>query len=141
VLGRRDTIGGVVEAAGAVELHRDGFRAERARPRALLVAPRANAALVRRLSAAYGAEAVAVSGPRDVVAWCDARGYGLAPDVVDALLGPETVAEARRRTRSAWLRVAAALAVIALLVGIGAAATHVQHGETVSGRTGEVQIP
>jgi hypothetical protein len=141
VLGRRDTIGGVVEAAGAIELHRDGFRAERARPRALLVAPRANAALVRRLSAAYGAEAVTVSGPRDVVAWCAARGYGLAPDVVDELLGPESVAAARRRVRVARLRVAAVLAVIALLAGIGAAATDVQHGKTLKGRTGEVQVP
>jgi hypothetical protein len=141
VLGRRDTIGGVVEAAGAIELHREGFRAERARPRALLVAPRANAALVRRLSAAYDAEAVAVAGPHDVLAWCAARGYGLAPDVVDSLLGPETVAAAHRRARATWLRVAAALAVIALLAGIGAAATDVQHGKTLKGRAGEVQVP
>src|SRR5689334_20714480 len=37
VLGRRGVIAGVVEASGAIELHRDGFRAERARPRALFV--------------------------------------------------------------------------------------------------------
>jgi hypothetical protein len=141
VLGRRDTIAGVVEAAGAIELHRDGFRAERARPRALLVAPRTDAALVGRLSAAYGAEAVAVSGPRDVVAWCRERGYGLPPDVVDRLLGPDQVAQARRRARAAWLRLAGALAVIGAIVAIGAAVTDPPHGKTLKGRTGEVYIP
>jgi hypothetical protein len=141
VLGTRGAIGGVVEAEGAIELHRDGFRAERARPRALLIAPRANAELIRRLSVAHDAEPVVVRGPRDVVAWCDARGYGLAPDVVDALLGPDSVAESRRRARSARLRVAGVLAVIALIAGIGFAVTDVPHGKTLNGRTGEIRVP
>jgi hypothetical protein len=139
VLGTRGAIAGVVEAAGAIELHRDGFRAERARPRALLVAPRANAALIERLSAAYGAEALAVRGPRDVVAWCEARGYGLEPDVVNALLGAELVARERRRVRVMRLRVAAALVGIAMLVAIGAAATADPGDRTLYGRTGEVR--
>jgi hypothetical protein len=141
VLGARGAIPGVVEAAGAIELHRDGFRAERARPRALLVGPRANAELIRRLSAAHGAEAVAVRGPDDVVAWCAEHGYGLEPAVVDELLGPAAVAEARRRVRSARLRVAAALAVIALLLGAGLVAYDPPHGKTLNGRTGPVYIP
>lgn len=141
VLGRRGTIPGVVEAAGAIELHRDGFRAERARPRALLIAPRANATLVRRLSARYGAEAVPVRGPRDVVAWCEARGYGLAPDVVDELLGADVIAEARRRRRGVAFRFVGALAVIAALLAIGLAATDTPHGRTLNGRTGPVYVP
>jgi len=141
VLGRRGAIPGVVEAAGAIELHRDGFRAERARPRALLVGPRANAALIARLCGAYGAEAVSIRGPRDVVAWCEARGYGLEPGVVDELLGPAAVAEARLRRRRMRLRLAGALAVIAALLAIGLAATDTPHGRTLHGRTGEVHVP
>jgi len=138
VLGPRDAVGGVVEAAGAIELHRDGFRAERARPRALFLGPRANEALIGRLSAAYGAEAVKVRAPRDVVAWCDARGYGLEPGVVDALLGPELVRRERRRVRLVRLRVAAALAAIALLLAAGLAATSDPGDRPLFGRTGEV---
>lgn len=141
VLGTRGAIAGVVEGAGAIELHREGFRAERARPRALLAGPRADAALVRRLGTAHAAEVVAVRGPADVVAWCGERGYGLAPDTVDELLGPEAVAATRRRTRAARLRVAAAVAVIAALVAIGAAVTDVPHGKTLNGRSGPVYIP
>jgi hypothetical protein len=141
VLGARGTIPGVVEAAGAIELHRDGFRAERARPRALLVGPSANAELIRRLSAAHEAEAVAVRGPDDVVAWCAAHGYGLEPAVVEELLGPAVVAEARRRARAARLRLAVGLAVIALLLAAGLATTDTPHGKTLKGRTGEVYIP
>ena len=141
VLGTRGVIPGVVEAAGAIELHRDGFRAERARPRALLIGPRANAGLIRRLSAAHGAEAVAVRGPDDVVAWCREHGYGLEPHVVDELLGPEAVAEDGRRRRAVAMRLAAALAVIGLMVGVGVAATDTPHGKTLNGRTGPVYVP
>jgi len=140
VLGARGAIPGVVEAAGAIELHRDGFRAERARPRALLVAPGANAALIGRLSAAHGAETVTVRGPADVVAWCRERGYGLEPDVVDELLGPVAVAEERRRARVMRLRVAGVLAAIALLLAIGIAATGHPGERTLHGRTGEVHV-
>ncbi len=141
VLGTRGAIPGVVEAAGAIELHRDGFRAERARPRALLIAPRANAGLIRRLSAAHGAEAVTVRGPDDVVAWCRAHGYGLEPGTVDELLGPTVRGEERRRARVMRVRLAAALAVIGLLLGVGLATTDAPHDKTLNGRTGPVYIP
>jgi len=141
VLGRRGMVAGVVEAAGAIEVHREGFRAERARPRALFVPPRANAGLLARLASAYAAETVPVRRPAEIVAWCDARGYGLAPEVVATLLGPAAVAEARRRVRTMRLRVAATVAVIAALVAIGLAATDTPHGRTLNGRTGPVYIP
>jgi hypothetical protein len=135
---------GVVEAEGAVELHHDGFRAERARPYALFAGPRANAQLVRRLAGAYGIDAVAVGDAEAIVAWCRARGLGLAPDVLERLLGPDVVAEARRarrrRVRLVGLRIAAALAAIALLVGVGIAATDSPGDRTLNGRTGEVRV-
>jgi hypothetical protein len=140
VLGARGAIAGVVEAAGAVDVHREGFRAERARPRALFVAPRSNAALIRRLGAAHAAETVPVRGPADVVAWCAARGYGLEPGVVDALLGPEAIAAERRRVRGARLRVAGALVAIAVMLGVGLATTGPPGDRILNGRTGPIHV-
>ena len=137
-------IPGVVEAEGAVELHHDGFRAERARPYALFAGPHANARLVRRVADAYGIDAVAVHDPDAIVAWCRARGVGLAPDVLERLLGPDVVAEARRvrrrRARTFGLRIAAALAAIAVLVGVGIAATDSPGDRTLNGRAGEIRV-
>jgi len=144
VLSLRWEIPGVVETEGAVELHRDGFRAERARPYALFVGPLGNAARARRLADAYGIEAVAVDGADAVVAWCRARGLGLAPDVVDELLGPDALAAGRRerrvRRRRMAVRVAALLGVIGALVGVGIAVGGQPEDCTVSGRTGEVRV-
>ena len=139
VLAIRREVPGVVEAGGAIEVHRDGFRAERARPFALMVAPRANAALAGRLASAYDAELVPVDGPDAILAWCRARGVGLEPAVVDELLGSAGVAEQRRRTRATRLRFAAALAAIALLLGVGLVATDDPGDRTLQGRTGEVR--
>jgi hypothetical protein len=144
VLVMRREIAGVVEAAGAIELHQDGFRAERGRPYALFAGRNANTHLVKRLADAYGIEAVAVSDADAIVAWCRARGLGLAPDVVEELLGPDAIAEAERerhaRRRGAGIRIAAALAVIAVLVGIGLATTHHPDDCTLFGRTGEIRV-
>jgi hypothetical protein len=140
----RAEVPGVVEAEGAVELHHDGFRAERARPHALFAGPHANAQLVRRLAGAYGIEAVAVGDADAIVAWCRARGLGVTQDVLERLLGPEVVAEARRvrrrRARLVGLRIAAAVAAIAVLVGVGLAATGSPGDRTLSGRTGEIRV-
>ena len=76
VLALRRQVAGVVEARGVIELHRDGFRAEHARPFALFLSPGANAALVRRLASAYSVEAVPAGGPGAVVDWCRFRGLG-----------------------------------------------------------------
>ena len=141
VLAPRRQVAGVVEARGAIELHRDGFRAEQARPFALFLVPWGNAAVAGRLASAYSAELVPAGGPSDVLAWCSARGLGLEPDVVDGLLGPARVAERRRGARAQRLRVAAALAAIAGLLALGLAATGDPGDRTLFGRTGEVRGP
>jgi hypothetical protein len=138
VLATRREVPGVIEARGAIELHREGFRAEQARPFALMLAPGRNAALVDRLAAAYDAEAVPVAGPDAVVDWCRSRGLGVEPDVVDELLGPERVAEQRRSVRVVRLRFAAALAAIAVLLALGLAFTAHPGDRRLFGRTGEV---
>jgi hypothetical protein len=144
VLALRWEIPGVVETEGAVEVHHDGFRAERGRPYALFVAPHVNERRARRLADAYGIDAVGVSGADAIVAWCRARGLGLAPDVVEELLGPDAIAEARRerraRIRGARVRIAAVLAVIAVFVGIGLATTGKPADCTLFGRAGEVHV-
>jgi hypothetical protein len=142
VLGRRGAIPGVVETTGAVELHRDGFRAERGRPYALFLRRGGNGRLVERLAEAYAAEVIPVGEPADVLGWCRERGMGLEPRVVDELLGPERVAaerDARRRKRRAdRLRLVAVLAAIALLLGVGLAATDDPGSRPLYGRTGEL---
>lgn len=142
LLRSRRTIPGVIEAAGATELHRDGFRAERARPRALLLAPGANAGLVERLGASYEVDVVRVRGPEDVVAWCRTLGLGLEPAVVTELLGPERLAReaaARaRRVRRERARLAAVLAAVAICLGIGIAATDPPGDRPLFGRAGPI---
>jgi hypothetical protein len=144
VLAPRGVIPGIVEAHGAVELHADGFRAERARPYALMVAPGRNARLVARLAATYDAELVEVDGPDAVLAWCRERGLGLAPPVVAALLGSDRFAEAkratRRRRRLDALRIGAVAAVVALLLGLGLLATDDPGDRKLSGRAGPANV-
>jgi hypothetical protein len=139
VLAIRREVPGVVEARGAIEVHRDGFRAERARPFALMLPPRANSALAGRLAAVYDAELVPIEGPDAILAWCRARDIGLEPAVVDELLGPAGVAEQRRKNRTRRVRFAAALAAIAVLVGLGLVATDDPGDRPLQGRTGEVR--
>jgi len=74
-----------------------------------------------------------------ILAWCRARGLGLEPAVVDELLGPDRVADQQRRARAERLRIAAALAAIALLLALGLAATDDPDERTLYGRTGEVR--
>ena len=143
LLRRRFEVPGLLEAEGAIELHREGFRAARGRPYALFVAPRSNAARIARLAAAYDAEVVRVADAAAIVAWCRARSLGLPPAVVDELLGPEAVAaaerERRRRTRGTVVRLAAVAAMIAVLVGAGLAATSNPGDRPLFGRTGEIR--
>lgn len=140
VLAPRHRVAGVVEARGGVELHRDGFRAESARPYALFLAAGGDAGVVGRLAQAYAVEVVPVGGPAAILDWCGARGLGLEPAVVDGLLGPERVAERQRGARVARLRAAAALVTIAVLLAVGLAATGDPGDRALYGRTGEVQI-
>jgi hypothetical protein len=121
VLGLRREIPGIVECVGPVEVHPDGFRAGRGRPYALVLLRGRNAALFRRLSQAYGAEVVEVRGPADLDRWCRERRLGLAPSVVEDLLGPGTAQEWRRLKRRD-ARVAAARVCAAVLGALAIAA-------------------
>jgi hypothetical protein len=142
VFASRREIPGIVEARGTIELHDDGFRAERARPHALVLAPGRNARLVCRLAEAYGAQVVEADGPDALLALCQAQGLGLDPRVVARLLGPEKFEECRRarrqRARAAALRLAAAVGVAALLVVAGQVATDPPDDRVLHGRTGEI---
>ena len=145
ILASRREIPGIAEACGAIEVHDDGFRAERARPYALVLTRGRNAGLVRRLAEAYGALVVEADGADDVVAFCRARGLGLRESVVAELLGP-VPAEERRRTRRARaradaLRLAGAVAVVALLLFAGLQVTADPGNRALHGRTGEVHTP
>lgn len=126
-------------------MHEDGFRAERARPCVLLLAPGRNARLVHRLAKAYGARVVEVDGAGAVLDFCRARGLGLDESGVVALLGPSTAEKIRRarrgQARADALRLAAAVAVAALLVVAGLQFATDPPGERVlHGRTGEIHI-
>ena len=144
IVAGRGQVPGLVEASGAIELHEDGFRAQRARPHALFLVRGRNPGLVRRLAAAYAVPIVEARGPDEIVDWCRARGLGLDEPVVTELLGSATIAERRRarrrKARIQRLRVAAGLAAIAALLAIGLVATDTPCGETLSGRTGEVHV-
>jgi hypothetical protein len=146
VLAPRREVAGVVECDGAIEVHPEGFRAARGRPRALVVTPMRNRALVTRLATAYAADVATVDGPDGLVAWCRERDLGLEPAVVDDLLGPGTASAfrttARRRRRhlvggiAAWIVVAILLALLASFALPDSKEPHV-----VRGRAGEVTIP
>jgi hypothetical protein len=143
ILAGRREVPGIVEARGAIEVHEDGFRAERARPFALLLAPGRNAGLVHRLGEAYRVPVVEARGEDAVLAWCGERGLGLSAPVVAELLGRGEV-EARRRAQHAKaradaLRLAAALVVAALLVVVGLLSTGDPGERVLHGRTGEIR--
>lgn len=135
-LAARRTVPGVVEASGVVEVHADGFRAQRARPHAL-VDTGWHSALVQRLAAAYGVPVVEGGSADALMDWCRARDLGLEEAVVADLLGPATVP--RRRLRRDALRMAAAVAAVALALLLGLAATDDPGDRPLHGRAGEVQ--
>jgi hypothetical protein len=146
VLATRATVAGIVEAQGPAEVHEDGFRAERARPYALVLTPRGNPNLIRRLAERYDAAIVEVRGPAELLAYCREHRLGLDEEVVAGLLGigdAETLRRARRRrARGAGLRIAAALALAAVLVVLGLQVAKDPPGErTLYGRTGEIHRP
>jgi hypothetical protein len=122
ILRSRFDLPGIVEADGAVEVHEDGFRAERARPYAFVRLPGRNPYAIERLAAAYGAEVIDLRRPEELLAVCRERRLGLQPPVVEQLIGPEVLAarhreRARRRRRDA-LRLAAALLALAVVCAL-----------------------
>ena len=84
--GYRREIAGILEAWGTVELHADGFRAERGRPHALVLLPRGNPALLERLAAFYDARLLVLRGPRALGAYCQDQGLGMSASTVTGLL-------------------------------------------------------
>lgn len=93
---------GIVEAWGSVEVHDSGFRAEYARPYALVIPERlARTEYGRRieqLAGAYGADLVQVRDPEGLRRHCVEHDLGLSEQAVARVLGPEFV-QRRRRTR------------------------------------------
>jgi hypothetical protein len=118
ILRSRFDLPGIVEADGAVEVHEDGFRAQRARPYAFVRLPGRNPYAIERLAAAYGAEVIDLRRPEELLAVCRERHLGLQPPIVEQLIGPEVLAarhrEQARRRRDDALRLAAALLVLAI---------------------------
>jgi hypothetical protein len=141
VASRRE-VAGIVEACGPVELHEDGFRAQRSRPYALVQAPWSNPALLHRLAAAYRVPVVAVSGPREMLAWCRERGLGLDEAVVAGLLGVPPTGRRRGRIRglrTAALRLAVLAAAVTVLLALGIA-NDPKGDRVLFGRTGPVHV-
>jgi hypothetical protein len=124
VLASRFDLPGIVEADGAVEVHDEGFRAERGRPYAFIRLPGRNPFLIERLGERYGAEVLDVRRPDDLLAICCERGLGLPEPVVVELIGAEAMQERRRARarmrREAVIRMGAVLLVLALLCVLAA---------------------
>ena len=128
---------GVVEAWGRVELHADGFRAQKARPVAIARtgAPPGSdrARILEQIAARYGAELVDAERPADLIALCRERNWGIDRRVVDAHLDEEDEEEgdprgARGRSFSSLKEVLGALLAVAgaglgiyLVIGIALA--------------------
>jgi len=134
---------GVLEATGALEVHDDGFRAERGRPHALVLLPGRNAGQLARLADAYGAELLRLPGPDALAAHCAERGLGLPDAVVAELVGADRVQDDRRARRRGATRTAVKLAAVALaLAALGIAIDGgTEHGKVLHGRAGEVRVP
>jgi hypothetical protein len=145
VMAVRRMVPGVLEAQGRLEVHEEGFRAQRGRPYALVAMPGRNAQLVRRLAARYGAAVIDAARSEDLLAFCRERGLGMDERVVAELLGigdPHERERAKlRKTRTDALRVAAAVLISALLVALGLALATDPPGErTLYERAGEVHV-
>jgi hypothetical protein len=145
VMAVRRVVPGVLEAQGPVEVHEDGFRAQRARPYALVAIPGRNAELVRRLADRYGVAVIDATRPEELLAYCHQHRLGMDERVVAELLGIGDPGERRRaklrKARIDVLRVAAAVVISVLLVALGlAVTTDPPAGSTLYGRTGQVQV-
>jgi hypothetical protein len=146
VLAARAEVPGIVEAAGPIELHEEGFRAQRARPHTLVIAPRRNARAVQRLARRHGVPTVTIGSADELAAYCHERGLGLEPGVVAELLGPDVRERARRERAQARRRTTIrALVYTALVVAVAAFGIEFLSGPPsphgVFGRTGWVILP
>jgi hypothetical protein len=143
VLAVRGVIPGILEAQGPVEVHDDGFRAQRGRPYALVALPGRNARLIRRLAEHYDAEVVEASGPDALLTFCRERGLGMDREVVAELLGIPDIEERERaklrKARIDVLRFVAIVAACLVLIALGLSVITDPSGpRTLYGRTGEI---
>ena len=98
-------VAGIVEAWGTVEVHEDGFRAEYARPLALIL-PRKLArtdvgAVIEQLATRYGCQVLELDGDGALHAYCERHNIGLSVPVVRELLAPKREAAEPVGTSSA----------------------------------------
>jgi hypothetical protein len=143
VCGVRREVPGILEASGAVEVHADGFRAQRGRPHALVLLPGGNPRRLERLAETYNLELLRLDGPEALLAHCRERGLGLDQRVVAELVGTESLVARRRERRRRGVLAAAGIAAAALaLTGIAVAVDPgTEHGKVLKGRAGEVRVP
>ena len=142
VCGVRCDVPGILEASGAVEVHADGFRAERGRAHALVLLPNGNPCLLERLAGAHNAELLRLDGPDALLAHCRDRGLGLNEGVLAELVGTESLAARRRERRRRGALCAVGVAAVLALGGIAVVVDPgVEHGKVLHGRGGEVRVP
>jgi hypothetical protein len=143
VCGIRREVPGILEASGAVEVHAEGFRAERGRPYALALLPNGNPRRLERLAETYGLGLLRLRRPDGLLTYCRERGLGLHEDVVAELLGIESLAALRRERRRRGAVTAALVAAVGLLLGGVAVAVDpgAEHGKVLKGRAGEIRVP
>jgi hypothetical protein len=88
--GRNLDVVGVVEAWGTIHVHREGFRAQYARPAILLLIGAGRDSdygrFVTDLAIAHRARVVGLEAPAAIAPWCQENGLGMSADEVDALL-------------------------------------------------------
>jgi hypothetical protein len=82
---------GIVEAWGKVQVHREGFRAEYARPVALLLIGPERASdygrMLEDIAIAHRAQLLESEGAPALEAHCRANRIGISPQAVEALIG------------------------------------------------------
>jgi hypothetical protein len=85
-------VAGIIEAWGRVQVHDEGFRAQYARPTALLLIGIAGESdygrLVASVARTHLAELIEVASLEDLVGYCRDKGLGLSQQTVTSLLQP-----------------------------------------------------
>jgi hypothetical protein len=84
--GERNNLVGIIEAWGRVELHDDGFRAEYARPYALVEIKSLGLCDPKQVAAALGIPNLHFRDPGELARYCCAHGLGLDPAVIAELV-------------------------------------------------------
>lgn len=114
---------GIVEAWGSLEVHDSGFRAEYARPHALVLFERTAqpdyARRIERLADTYHADLVRVRDPEGLRRHCVENDLGLNDQAMARMLGPEFVQRRRQslragRRQEAWHTMLATVLMVML---------------------------